>query len=142
MTVDLANVLPESFYEDWLITEVLHVVKSGKEATVYCCRAHPHTGEKLIEWACEHFPCFRHDLPKRKLLGHYGLRDYAPTTSGLFILENSLNHDAPGLGNGPLPGAVNANVRDDLACGAERTTKVRRDGVERLSAACAAAARG
>jgi hypothetical protein len=26
------------------------------------------TGEKLIEWACEHFPCFRHDLPKRKLL--------------------------------------------------------------------------
>jgi hypothetical protein len=35
------------------------------------------SGEKLIEWACEHFPCFRHDLPKRKLLGHYGLRDYA-----------------------------------------------------------------
>lgn len=35
------------------------------------------TGEKLLEWACEHFPCFRHDLPKRKLLGHYGLRDYA-----------------------------------------------------------------
>jgi RIO kinase 1 len=48
MNVDLATVLPESFYEDWLITEVLHVVKSGKEATVYCCRAHPHTGEKLI----------------------------------------------------------------------------------------------
>jgi flavin-dependent dehydrogenase len=35
------------------------------------------TGEKLIEWACQRFPCFRHDLPKRKLLGHYGLRDYA-----------------------------------------------------------------
>jgi flavin-dependent dehydrogenase len=35
------------------------------------------TGEKLIEWACEHFPCFRHDLPKRKLLDGYGLRDYA-----------------------------------------------------------------
>jgi RIO kinase 1 len=48
MTTDLTTVLPESFYEDWLITEVLHVVKSGKEATVYCCRAHPHTGEKLI----------------------------------------------------------------------------------------------
>ena len=48
MTPDLTTVLPESFYEDWLITEVLHVVKSGKEATVYCCRAHPHTGEKLI----------------------------------------------------------------------------------------------
>jgi hypothetical protein len=30
----------------------------------------------------------------------FGLRDYAPTTSGLFILENSLFHDAPGLGEG------------------------------------------
>jgi hypothetical protein len=28
----------------------------------------------------------------------FGLRDYAPTTSGLFILENSLFNDAPGLG--------------------------------------------
>ena len=35
------------------------------------------TGEKLLAWACEHFPCFAHDLPKRTLLGHYGLRDYA-----------------------------------------------------------------
>jgi 2-polyprenyl-6-methoxyphenol hydroxylase-like FAD-dependent oxidoreductase len=35
------------------------------------------TGEKLLAWAGERFPCFRHDLPKRKLLGHYGLRDYA-----------------------------------------------------------------
>lgn len=40
--------LPESFYEDWLITEVLRVVKSGKEATVYCCRAHPATGATLL----------------------------------------------------------------------------------------------
>jgi RIO kinase 1 len=32
------------FYEDDLITDVLHVVKSGKEATVYCCAAHPSTG--------------------------------------------------------------------------------------------------
>ncbi|HEU4752079.1 MAG TPA: RIO1 family regulatory kinase/ATPase [Armatimonadota bacterium] len=40
--------LPESFYEDWWITEVLHVVKSGKEATVYCCRAHPYTGQELL----------------------------------------------------------------------------------------------
>jgi hypothetical protein len=29
----------------------------------------------------------------------FGLRDYAPTTSGLFILENSLNHNSPVLGN-------------------------------------------
>jgi RIO kinase 1 len=48
MTTDLTKVLPESFIEDWLITEVLHVVKSGKEATVYCCRAHPHTGQTLL----------------------------------------------------------------------------------------------
>ncbi|WIG61328.1 MAG: hypothetical protein OJF49_004076 [Ktedonobacterales bacterium] len=31
------------FYEDDLITDVLHTVKSGKEATVYCCAAHPAT---------------------------------------------------------------------------------------------------
>ncbi|MEO7002511.1 MAG: hypothetical protein ABI068_11845 [Ktedonobacterales bacterium] len=33
-----------AFYEDDLISDVLHVVKSGKEATVYCCAAHPRTG--------------------------------------------------------------------------------------------------
>ncbi|GAC1623266.1 MAG: hypothetical protein NVS4B11_17890 [Ktedonobacteraceae bacterium] len=32
------------FYEQDLITDVLHVVKSGKEATVYCCIADPKTG--------------------------------------------------------------------------------------------------
>ncbi|HEX5156007.1 MAG TPA: RIO1 family regulatory kinase/ATPase, partial [Ktedonobacterales bacterium] len=34
----------ETFYEDDLITDVLAMVKSGKEATVYCCAAHPSTG--------------------------------------------------------------------------------------------------
>ncbi|HET8909543.1 MAG TPA: RIO1 family regulatory kinase/ATPase [Ktedonobacterales bacterium] len=34
----------ETFYEDDLIADVLSVVKSGKEATVYCCAAHPSTG--------------------------------------------------------------------------------------------------
>ncbi|CAG0940445.1 RIO kinase 1 [Anaerolineae bacterium] len=29
------------FYEDHFIADVLHQVKGGKEATVYCCRAHP-----------------------------------------------------------------------------------------------------
>ena len=33
----------ETFYEDDLITDVLAMVKSGKEATVYCCAAHPST---------------------------------------------------------------------------------------------------
>lgn len=36
------------FYQDHLITDVLRVVKGGKEATVYCCRAHPGTGLDLI----------------------------------------------------------------------------------------------
>src|SRR6266852_2675185 len=38
----------EHFFTEGLITEVLHVVKSGKEATVYCCRAHPSTGVELL----------------------------------------------------------------------------------------------
>ncbi len=36
------------FYEQDLITDVLHVVKSGKEATVYCCAAHPATGAEYL----------------------------------------------------------------------------------------------
>jgi RIO kinase 1 len=31
------------FYEEDLITDVLHVVRSGKEASVYCCAGHPAT---------------------------------------------------------------------------------------------------
>jgi len=38
----------ETFYEQELITDVLHAVKSGKEATVYCCRAHPSTGTEFL----------------------------------------------------------------------------------------------
>jgi RIO kinase 1 len=36
------------FYEDDLITDVLRAVKSGKEATVYCCAAHPATGAEYL----------------------------------------------------------------------------------------------
>ncbi len=36
------------FYEQDLITDVLHVAKSGKEATVFCCAAHPATGLELL----------------------------------------------------------------------------------------------
>src|ERR1051326_6706878 len=36
------------FYEQDLITDVLRVVKSGKEATVYCCAADPSTGRTLL----------------------------------------------------------------------------------------------
>jgi len=38
----------ESFYEQDLITDVLAVVQSGKEATVYCCQADPATGLDLL----------------------------------------------------------------------------------------------
>src|SRR5262249_8624152 len=34
----------ERFYEEDLISDVLHAVKSGKEATVYCCAAGPASG--------------------------------------------------------------------------------------------------
>src|SRR5579859_1381544 len=36
------------FYEEDLITDVLHVVRSGKEASVYCCTAHPATGADYL----------------------------------------------------------------------------------------------
>jgi RIO kinase 1 len=36
--------LPEAFYEAEWITGAPKVVRSGKEATVYCCQAHPASG--------------------------------------------------------------------------------------------------
>jgi hypothetical protein len=33
----------------------------------------------------------------------YGLRDYAMTYTGLFIMENAIQHDVAGLGEAPLP---------------------------------------
>jgi hypothetical protein len=38
----------------------------------------------------------------------YGLKDYALTYSGLFILENSMKHDAPGLGFEPTVEEIEA----------------------------------
>lgn len=37
-----------AFYEEGLITDVLSRVRGGKEATVYCCEAHPDTGLDLL----------------------------------------------------------------------------------------------
>jgi RIO kinase 1 len=37
-----------SFYDKGLITDVLSLVKGGKEANVYCCAAHPATGLGLL----------------------------------------------------------------------------------------------
>ncbi len=36
------------FYNEHLISDVLAAVKSGKEATVYCCAAHPNTGAEYL----------------------------------------------------------------------------------------------
>jgi RIO kinase 1 len=38
----------ETFYNEGLITDVLDIIKRGKEATVYCCQAHPSTGTKFL----------------------------------------------------------------------------------------------
>lgn len=43
-----AIALPEAFYEAGFITGIVKVVRSGKEATVYCCRAHPSTGVEYL----------------------------------------------------------------------------------------------
>src|SRR5215472_3613002 len=45
---DPAQLALEQFFADGLISEVLYVVKSGKEATVYCCQAHPSMGVELL----------------------------------------------------------------------------------------------
>jgi RIO kinase 1 len=44
---ELADPL-QGFADAGYITDVLNRVKSGKEATVYCCRAHPSTGRELV----------------------------------------------------------------------------------------------
>lgn len=36
------------FYSQNLITDILNIVKSGKEATIYRCRAHPSTGQEFL----------------------------------------------------------------------------------------------
>src|SRR5690348_13571331 len=36
------------FYDQHLITDVVHEAHSGKEATVYCCTAHPDTGVEYL----------------------------------------------------------------------------------------------
>ncbi len=40
--------IPESFYTDGWLTAVDYLVSSGKEGTVFCCRAAPHTGHDRL----------------------------------------------------------------------------------------------
>src|SRR5437868_3836672 len=47
------------FFEEYLITDVLRRVKSGKEATVYCCVADPRMGVGLLAGKVYHEQMFR-----------------------------------------------------------------------------------
>jgi RIO kinase 1 len=38
----------QKFYDDNLISDVLYIVKGGKEANVYCCQAHPSLAHPLL----------------------------------------------------------------------------------------------
>lgn len=40
--------IPEVFFTDGWITAVDHLISSGKEGTVYCCHAAPHTGHDRL----------------------------------------------------------------------------------------------
>jgi len=40
--------IPEVFFTDGLITDVDYLVSSGKEGTVFCCRASPRTGHERL----------------------------------------------------------------------------------------------
>ena len=59
------------FFEDDMITEVVRVVNSGKEGTVYCCRASARTGQELFaaksyrppEHRMFHRSAVKHGLP-------------------------------------------------------------------------------
>lgn len=58
-----------TFYDDRLITDVPSIVKSGKEATVYCCRAHPSTGTKFLAakvYRSRQFRSFKNDAVYRE----------------------------------------------------------------------------
>lgn len=64
-----------SFYDEGWIADVLFPVKSGKEATVYCCRAHPNHGGEYFA------------LKLYKPLAHRGFRDDAIYQEGRFGRE-------------------------------------------------------
>jgi RIO kinase 1 len=57
---DLADMAAiQEFIDEALVLEVLNVIKSGKEATVYRCRAHPSLGAKWVAVKVYHSINFR-----------------------------------------------------------------------------------
>jgi RIO kinase 1 len=65
------------FYEDSLITDVLQMVKGGKEASVYCCAAHPATS---AEWLAA-------KVYRPRILRN--LKNDAPYKEGRVMLDDS-----------------------------------------------------
>jgi RIO kinase 1 len=66
--VDEASPLDQFIANGW-ITEVLHTVKSGKEATVYCCQADAATGAELVAakvYREQHHRSFKNDSTYRE----------------------------------------------------------------------------
>lgn len=45
---DPVQVALDYFFAEGMLSEILYPVKSGKEAMVYCCQAHPSTGADLL----------------------------------------------------------------------------------------------
>ena len=59
----------DAFVAEGWISDVLHEVKSGKEATVYCCRAQPRAGVALVAakvYRSRHLRTFKNDAIYRK----------------------------------------------------------------------------
>jgi RIO kinase 1 len=72
------------FYERDLITDVLHEVSSGKEATVYCCAAAPATGAERLAakiYRPRMFRSLRNDAVYRDSRAQYD-RDGRPVRDG------------------------------------------------------------
>jgi len=57
---DLLSSSLEDFFERNLITDMIQILKSGKEATVCCCRAHANLGGGLL--GCQTFQETRNSL--------------------------------------------------------------------------------
>ena len=66
------------FYENDLITDVLRMVKSGKEASVYCCAGHPATGAEYVAakvYRPRMFRSLKNDAVYRRSRAVYDIED-------------------------------------------------------------------
>ncbi len=59
----------QAFYDEGFITDVLNTIKSGKEATIYLCEAHPRIGAEFLAakvYRTPQFRAFRNDAVYRE----------------------------------------------------------------------------